>query len=151
MVYTQQRIRPGKWDTKTSLVFWDTNGSPNLPNLYRIVDFAVPVDHRVKLKESEKRDKYVDFARELKKTMEHENDGDTNCNWCSWYSHQRIYTGTGGLKNKRKGEYHSKYSIVKIGQNTEKSPEDKETCCHSNYMKKLSANTGVKKSLKAVK
>ena len=33
----------------------------------RIVDFAVPVDHRVKLKEYEKRDKYLDLARELKK------------------------------------------------------------------------------------
>ena len=33
----------------------------------RIVDFAVPTDHRVKSKESEKRDKYLDFARELKK------------------------------------------------------------------------------------
>ena len=26
-------------------------------------DFAVPADHRVKIKESEKRDKYVDLAR----------------------------------------------------------------------------------------
>ena len=36
-------------------------------NNCRIVDFAVPADHRVKLKESEKRDKYLDLARELKK------------------------------------------------------------------------------------
>ena len=33
----------------------------------RIVDFAVPADHRVKLKESKKKDKYLDLARELKK------------------------------------------------------------------------------------
>ena len=33
----------------------------------QIVDFAVSADHRVKLKESEKRDKYIDLARELKK------------------------------------------------------------------------------------
>ena len=32
----------------------------------RIVDFAVSADHRVKLKESEKEDKYQDLARELK-------------------------------------------------------------------------------------
>ena len=31
------------------------------------VDFAVPADHRIKLKECEKRDKYLDLARELKK------------------------------------------------------------------------------------
>ena len=33
----------------------------------RIVDFVVPADHRVMLKESEKRDKYLDLVRELKK------------------------------------------------------------------------------------
>ena len=36
----------------------------------RIVDFAVPVDHKVKLKESEKKVKYIDLARELKKKCE---------------------------------------------------------------------------------
>ena len=33
----------------------------------KIVDFAVPADHGIKLKEYEKNDKYLDFARELKK------------------------------------------------------------------------------------
>ena len=33
----------------------------------RIVDFAFPANYRVKLKESENRDKYLDLARELKK------------------------------------------------------------------------------------
>ena len=32
-----------------------------------MVDFAAPADHRIKLKECEKRDKYLDLARELKK------------------------------------------------------------------------------------
>ena len=32
-----------------------------------ILDFAVPADHRIKLKESEKKDKFLDLARELKK------------------------------------------------------------------------------------
>ncbi len=31
------------------------------------MDFAVPVDHTVKLKESKKKDKYLYLARELKK------------------------------------------------------------------------------------
>ena len=56
-----------------------TNGSPNpgqktrLNNnqqkerTYKIVDFAVPADHRIKMKECEKKDKYLDLARELKK------------------------------------------------------------------------------------
>ena len=33
----------------------------------KIVDFAVQADYRINLKESEKKDKYLDFARELKK------------------------------------------------------------------------------------
>ena len=31
------------------------------------MDFTIPVDHRIKLKENEKKDKYLDLARELKK------------------------------------------------------------------------------------
>ena len=60
------------------------------------MDFAVPVDYRVKLKECEKRDEYLDLARDLKKTIEHERDDNTNCYWRSWYSHQRIGTRTEG-------------------------------------------------------
>ena len=60
---------------------WRANGSPNLGQKTRpysnqqqqqkkrtckIVDFDVPADHRIKLKESEKKDKYFDLARELK-------------------------------------------------------------------------------------
>ena len=62
-----------------------THGSPNLGQKTRlnnnqkkkkkrikkrtckIVDFAVPADHRIKLKEWEKKDKYLDLAREVKK------------------------------------------------------------------------------------
>ena len=51
----------------------------------KIVDFVIPADHRIKLKEYEKRDKYLDLARELKKTVEHEGDDCTYCNWCFWH------------------------------------------------------------------
>ena len=48
---------------------------------FRIIYFAVLADHREKLKESGKRDKYLNVVRELKKKkVEHESDGDTNCN-----------------------------------------------------------------------
>ena len=33
------------------------------------MDFAVPADLRIKLKESEKKDKHLDLARELKKKL----------------------------------------------------------------------------------
>ena len=56
--------------------------------------------------------------------MEHESDADTNFNWCVWYSHQRIDKETGGLRNKRTYGYHPNDTIIKIGQNTEKSPGD---------------------------
>ena len=52
----------------------------------KIVDFAVPADHRIKLKECEKKDKYLDLARELKKTVEHAVENYTNCNSCVWNS-----------------------------------------------------------------
>ena len=50
--------------------------------------------------------------------------GNTNCNRCTCYSHQMMGTWTGGLGHKRTSEDHPNYSIVKIGQYTEKSPED---------------------------
>ena len=57
-------------------------------------------------------------------TEEHEGDDYTNCHWCSWYSHERTIKGTGGLGNKRMSGDHPNYYIIKISQNTEKSPRD---------------------------
>ena len=54
--------------------------------------------------------------------MEHESDGDTNCNWGAWHSHLRIGTGTRGLGNKRTIADHPNYRIIKIGENSVKSP-----------------------------
>ena len=63
-------------DTQARLGFWYTNGSPNLGQATRpynnsqkkwtckIVDFAVPVDDRVKLKKSEKKDKCHNHPKE---------------------------------------------------------------------------------------
>ena len=88
----------------------------NLPNC-RV---CCPGWHRVKLKESTKKDKYQDLASELKK-LRRESDGDNNCKWCSWHCHQKIGTRTGGLGNKRANGDHPNYSIIEIDQNTEKS------------------------------
>ena len=81
------------------------------PRTCRIVDLAITADHRVKLKENEKRDKYLGLARELKKTIKHKSDGDTNCNRCARYSHQRIGKRTGRIKRKE----HPNDNTVKIG------------------------------------
>ena len=111
----------------------------------RIADFAVLGDHGVKLKENKKRDKYLDLARELKKSVEHESDDYTNCNWCSWYSQQRIGTRTGGLGNNGTGGDHPKYSIVEIGQEYWEESWRLEATC-SNSSERPLANTDVKNS-----
>ena len=43
-------------------------------------------------------------------------------------------------------EDHPKDTIIENGQNTEKSPGDLRTCCHSNSSKGSSANADVKNS-----
>ena len=88
------------------------------------MDFTVPAHHWVKLKESEKIDKYLDLARELKKIVEYESESDSYCNWRAHYSHQGTGTWTGGLGNKRTSGDNPNYSIVEMGLNTEKSPGD---------------------------
>ena len=130
-------------DTQNPMRVWHTNGSPNLsqttiPNdsqqqkkkkeNFPNCGFAVPANHSVELKVNKKRYKYLNLSWKLKKkkkkTIEHECDCDTNCNWCTRYTNQRIGIRIGELKNKRASGYHRKYSIVEIGQNTEKSPGD---------------------------
>ena len=84
------------------------------------MDFAILVDHRIKLKECKKRDKYLDLAREQKKNL-----------WNMKVTVIPIVIGalgtvTKGLVqgpgNKTSGD-HPNYSIIEIGQNTE-SPGD---------------------------
>ena len=60
---------------QTPVEFWDTSGSPNddqtfsttIKENHRIG--AVPVNHRLKLKESEKKDKYLNLPRDLTKKL----------------------------------------------------------------------------------
>ena len=81
----------------------------------------------------------------IEKTVE--SDGDTNCNWCSYNSHQRISTRTEGLGNKRMSGDHPNYGNSEIGQNTEKSPEDlSKLAVTQTSVKKPSAKFGMKNS-----
>ena len=79
-------------------------------------------NHWVKLKEGKKERQISGPCKRIEKTIEHESDGDTSCNRCTRYSHQRIDTGTGGLENERSSGDHSNYNIIEIGQNTKKRP-----------------------------
>ena len=80
MVYAQPSTCHRKWHTLTPMGFWHRNGSPNpskktrpynnqqqKKRICKIVDFAVPADLRINLKEWEKKDKYLHLSRELKK------------------------------------------------------------------------------------
>ena len=80
MVYAQPSICPREWNTQTPLGLWHTNGSPNLGQKIRAYynqqkkenlqncGFCCPGWPQKKT-ESEKKDKYLDLARELKKKL----------------------------------------------------------------------------------
>ena len=87
----------------------------------QIVNFAVPEDCWVKLKESEK---VPGPCLGTGKTVGYDIDGATNCYWCARYNHHRIGAWTRGIGNKRSNWDHQNYGIVEIDQNTEKSPGD---------------------------
>ena len=90
----------------------------------KIVDFAVPADHRVRLKENEKKDKYLELPKELKKL------------WNMKVTFIPIVIGAlvtvteGLLKELEDLEIRGRvetiqnYYSIQNGQNTEKSPGD---------------------------
>ena len=92
-----------------------------ISSIYKIVDFAIPADHRVILKESEKKNKYLELARELKKL---------------WNMKLTIVPSVivalgsitkgllKGLGSWRTGRDYPNDSIAKKGQNPETSPGD---------------------------
>ena len=73
----------------------------------QLVSFALPVDHRMKMKVRKMLDKYLDLAREMKKL------------WNMWVTvtaiivgtlgtvHRRFGKETGGFGNQRKNRDHS--------------------------------------------
>ena len=87
------------------------------------MDFAVPADHRVKLKEREKKDKYLDLARELKKL----------CNRKVMFIPiiisalgtvtEGLSKGLENLEIRGRVETIKTTTLLKVDQNTEKSPE----------------------------
>ena len=66
------------WDFDIHTDLLISTRRPDLIIISKIVDFAVPADHRIKLKECKKKG--------IEKIMEHAGDNNTNCNWCVWNS-----------------------------------------------------------------
>ena len=77
------------------------------------MNFTVRANHRKKIKEGERRDKYLDLARELKNAVKHDDNINTNCNWNTWNDPQR-----------RGKETVERRLNFEIDQNTEKTPTD---------------------------
>ena len=88
----------------------------------QIVDFDVQANYRIKLKESEKKDKYLDLAQQLKKLWDMKVTIIPIVISTFGIVTKRIIKGTGRLGNKRTSRDHPNYSIIENGQNTEKSP-----------------------------
>ena len=68
-----QQTKPNLWDFDMHTDYLISAKRPDLiiinkkRELAKLWTIAVPADHRIKLKESEKKDKYLVLARELKK------------------------------------------------------------------------------------
>ena len=105
----------------------------------KIVDFAVPADHKINLKESEKKDKYLDLARELKKL------------WNMKVTIVPIVIGALGtitkglLKGLKDLEVGGRVETIQTTALIRTARDLRETCYHLNSSEKPSANTDVKK------
>ena len=88
------------------------------------MDFAVQADHKKNIKENEKRDKYMDSSRELKKLLNMNVTVIPIVIGALGMISKGLVKKTEGVWNRKKSRDHPNYSIVKVGQNTEKSPGD---------------------------
>ena len=103
----------------------------------KIVDFAVLADHRIKLKECKKKDKYYDLARELKKLWNMKGTivpiMTVPRDWRTW----RLEDESRPSKLQHYWEWPEYW---------EDSWRLEETCCHSGSSERPSANADVKNS-----
>ena len=79
---------------------------------------------QIEYKGKRKERQVVGLSQSTKKVVEHEGDGDTNCNWRTWNSLPKLGKEAGRDGNQRTDRDHLNYSTVEIGQNTVKSPGD---------------------------
>ena len=116
------------WDfviqTDRLIPAWRPDLSDNFKKLKTcpLVDFNFTANHRNQRKRKE-RQVFGPWQR-TEKTAEHEDNGDTNCNWCTRNGSKRLVRKTGGIRHQRKIRNHPDYCIIEISQNTAKSPRD---------------------------
>ena len=81
---------------------------------FKTVNFAVPADNRIKLKECGKKYKYLNLAWDIEKAVEHVMDDCITWDWYFWPNDWRIIKRPGGLGSWRTGRY---YPIDSITEN----------------------------------
>ena len=109
----------------------------------KIVDFAVPADHRINLKESEKKDKYLDLAREMKKLWNMKVMIVPIVIGALGTITKGLLKGLGDLEIGRRVESIQTTALLRTARILRGV---QETCCHSNSSENPSANTDVKNS-----
>ena len=112
------------------------------------MDFAVLTDHRLKIKESEKRDKYLDLAREQRKMWK-----------MTMTVKPTIVTAAPGMpptgdwkcwKSEEESRSSERQDSRDQPEFLDESRTPEKTCCHSDSIERLSANTGVKELAKRI-
>ena len=86
--------------------------------------FAVPADHRVRLKKNEKKDKYLGLQRELKKLWNMKVTVVPIIIAALCTVTKRFGKSTKGIRNHRTSGGNPNYNNAEIGENTGKSPGD---------------------------
>ena len=86
------------------------------------MDISVPADHRIKLKECEKKDKYLDLARELKKLWNVKVTIIPIVISVFGTVTKGLLKGNGGIGSWRPRGDHPNDSLTENSQNTEKCP-----------------------------
>ena len=124
---------------QTPTGFWDTNGSPNLGQKTRSYSNQQKKNENLQncklcctgwpqnkknWKKVKRRISTSTLLGNFKKNMEHEGDDYINRDWCIRYSNWRAFKGLQDLEVGERVETIQTKSLIKNGQNTEKSPGD---------------------------
>ena len=112
----------------------------------KIVDFAVPADYRIKLKECEKKDKYLDPAWELKKLRNIKVTIVTIVIRAFGTITKGLLKGLEDLEVGGRVKTIQMTALLRTPEYWEESWRLEETCCHSNSSEKPSAKTDAKNS-----
>ena len=78
------------FDIQTDQLIWARRPDIVLTGTGHRVNFTIPADHKVKIKESKKINKYFGSNKRAEKAGKHEGGSETNCNWCTWKDPQKF-------------------------------------------------------------